>query len=158
MLLTKDNILLDEKKYENSFQILCSGNFDFDDKLIKAVILSGSRGPSNSYRNDSDIDISLIVNEDQIMDPFMYEPEFKSILNHLLRSWKHEVVLDTALLFPVKNCAFECFFKKTANISCTNQELDCFGVFKIQKKFEGFVPKMGLDVNKVMPIEVLWKK
>jgi hypothetical protein len=77
---------------------------------VELIVLHGSRGLSQNYRSDSDIDLSLLV-------PFSSPPAVNTVLENTLRevaevtenNWNSSIQLDLAIVFPRKRCDFTCF-------------------------------------------------
>ncbi|NQT60967.1 MAG: hypothetical protein HQ557_18520 [Bacteroidetes bacterium] len=156
-LIDQSNIIFDRTELPESYNILTSGGLYIDNR-VKAVLLSGSRGPSGGYRVDSDIDISLVLDNNLLSNPIEKELELRSILSITMEKWNSHIELDTALLFDTKNCGFSCFLHYPQKNDCKLNDKDCFGIYKLQKGFYGFVPKIGIEVEKIFPIRLVWQR
>ena len=144
------------KDLPETYKILKSGNLVVDEK-IKAVFLSGSRGPANSFKTNSDIDITMILDNELINNPENCEEKLKQIIRYTIDNWIHEIELDTVLIYDNNHCDLKCFLENDIS-TCKCEKTDCFGLYKIQKGFKGFVPKMGIDSREVFPIVMIWKR
>jgi hypothetical protein len=100
---------------------------------ISRLILHGSRGLKGSYRSDSDVDLSLIVDELQGLDG---EHELQEVLEVTLSHWQAPVEADLAVIFDVKTCSLSCFEQIIWNEQiCQPGGTDCFGLYKTKKDF-----------------------
>lgn len=123
---------------------------------VSRVILHGSRGPANKYRLESDIDLSLIV------EPGRSQPD-EPLLHHIFdttkNSWQGKVDLDLAVIFDVRQCGLVCFdhIQWTDSI-CTQGGVDCFGLYKIGKGFNGLVKDAGIQVKLMYPCIKIWQR
>ena len=122
------------------------------------AFVSSSRGPSNCYHSKSDIDISMILDKEMVNNPLQCENDLSEIIELTINNWNSPIEIDIALLFSINSCDFECFYKFPNKHRCRIKSHDCFGIYKIQKEFEGFVPKIGIDVDKVFPIRIIWSR
>lgn len=158
MIHVTENILkITNQKLPATYDIIVAGNLTIDDR-IKMAFISGSRGPSYCYHPKSDIDISLVLDQEMISDPVQCENDLAEIIELTVNNWKSPVEIDIALLFTINNCDFECFYTFPEDYRCKLKSPDCFGIYKIQKGFNGFVPKRGVDIDKVFPIEMIWSR
>ncbi len=124
--------------------------------LISRVILHGSRGLAGGYRQDSDIDLSLIVERQQGPD---LERQFADVLETTLNSWTGVVELDLAIIFDIKACGLKCFDQSAWNEgTCKLGNIDCFGLYKTQKGFSGLVTNAGIQVKLMYPCLKIWQR
>jgi hypothetical protein len=123
---------------------------------VSRVVLHGSRGLAGGDRPDSDIDLSLIVDPRQ-GDTFEHE------LNHVVRTtldhWQAAVEIDLAVIFDIKDCELRCF-DQTAwqERVCRLGGADCFGLYKVQKGFQGIVTGAGIRVELMYPCIRIWQR
>ncbi len=126
---------------------------------ITQITLHGSRGLANTYRSDSDIDLSLLVS-------FSFPPAIDQNLGRQLQevndvtscNWKSPVELDLAVIFPLHPCNFACFQTTKYDPSfCFQGGVDCFGIYKVQKGFSGFALNAGIRVELMYPCITIWK-
>ncbi len=120
------------------------------------IVLHGSRGPSNRYRPDSDLDLSLIVDVHQEQ---YSTRELNDILETTLQNWDSELELDLAVVFDTQRCGLNCFdqtaWKKDF---CHVGRVDCFGLYKTQKGFMGLVRNAGIQVQMMSPCLKIWQR
>lgn len=124
---------------------------------ISRIILHGSRGPAQRNRPDSDIDLSLIVE----IDPT--QPDLEGTLHQVFdttkQTWKGSVELDLAVVFDTQACGLKCFEHAawTEGI-CPCGGVDCFGLYKIGKGFNGLVEHAGIQVRQMYPCIKIWQR
>jgi len=81
------------------------------------------------------------------------------VLQVTLSQWKSEIELDLAVIFSLHACNFAFFQLNNYDPAlCSLGGVDCFGIYKIQKGFTGFVLKAGIKVEKMYPLITIWKK
>lgn len=69
-----------------------------------------------------------------------------------LSHWRGAVEADLAAVFDARNCGLTCFSQQDyPEGSCALGGVDCFGLYKVQKGFSGFVPPIGVEVARVHP-------
>lgn len=154
-------------QFENEFtmqltdthSILQSGNLMIH-PAVNQITLHGSRGLAGNPRPDSDIDLSLLVSSpippriDNNLENLM-----RDVLDVTLSNWKSPIELDLAAIFPIRPCDFACFQVNNFDPRlCSMGGIDCFGIYKIQKGFSGFVLNAGIQVEKMYPLITIWKK
>jgi hypothetical protein len=73
-------------------------------------------------------------------------------------NWQGAVEADLAVVFDVRNCGLKCF-EQTARDErlCSLGGIDCFGLFKIQIGFDGFVTNAGVQVKRMYPCLKIWE-
>lgn len=123
--------------------------------LVGRVVLHGSRGLAGGYRPDSDIDLSLIV------DPpgLDIERSLQEVLETTLNSWQGLIELDLAVIFDTRDCGLKCFEQREWNEqTCTLGGVDCFGLYKTQKGFQGLVTNAGIQVKLMYPCLKIWQR
>jgi hypothetical protein len=138
--------------------LLASGHLVIHPR-VRAVVLSGSRGLRGGNRADSDIDLSLIVDVGELLPG----PELGSLLSDVLQTtlqhWTGPVELDLAAVFDTQACGLVCFGQPQLDLSaCGGSGRDCFGIYKTQHGFHGFVPPIGVTVNKMSPTLTVWRR
>ncbi len=126
---------------------------------IYKIVLSGSRGLSNSYREDSDIDLSLLVDSKLLNLEPNPKKVLKEILDITLENWTSNVELDTVAVFDINHCNLKCFnYESFSENICKIGGVDCLGLYKIQKGFNGYVPKIGINIEKMSPTITVWNR
>jgi len=147
-----------KKRLPQTYEILKESNFMVHQYVCK-VILTGSRGLAGDFREDSDIDLSLLVDTRRIINGQNEEEILKAVLNTTLSTWKGKVELDTVVVFDISNCGLKCFdperFEKR---ECGYAGIDCMGLYKLQKGFDGYVPMIGVDIQRINPMISVWEK
>ena len=124
---------------------------------VRSVVLSGSRGPKGGFRHDSDIDLSLLVGSEVLSSTNDRGQLLEEVLAITTSTWKSHVQLDVVAVFDKLSCGLRCFqVTDYRRLRCAEMALDCFGLYKNQKGFHGFVPDMQLSIQKVYPIAVIW--
>jgi hypothetical protein len=142
-----------------TYHILQSGHLNLH-PAVTQVTLHGSRGLAGKFRPDSDIDLSLLISS---TEPPEINNDFEKlcieVLQVTLSQWKSEIELDLAVIFPLHACNFACFQVNNYDPAlCSLGGVDCFGIYKIQKGFSGFVLNAGIQVEKMYPLITVWKK
>ena len=70
-----------------------------------------------------------------------------------------EIAVDLAVLFDIKRCALKCFDRTTWDPNfCRQGGLDCFGLYKVQKGFNGLVTHAGIQVRRIYPCLKIWQR
>jgi hypothetical protein len=141
-----------------TYEILRSANLVVHD-AISCVTVEGSRGLRGGFRADSDVDLSLLVRPDALGAAKNNDAFLREVVGTTLDHWCSASELDTAVVFDKIGCGLLCFEVRTfADLSCGRARPDCLGVFKVQKGFDGFVPDIGLDIEKLFPILPVWRQ
>jgi hypothetical protein len=126
---------------------------------VSRLILHGSRGLAGGYRSDSDIDLSLVVD----MPPGLSQPDRESLLHDVvhtsLSQWKGTIPLDLAAVFDTQGCELKCFDQaRWDEHLCAKGGVDCFGLYKVQKGFNGLVTDAGVQVKLMYPCLRIWQR
>jgi len=125
---------------------------------VSRITLHGSRGLAGGHRPDSDIDLCLIVDTDGMPGGLTLAALMQSVLDTTLSHWGSGVEADLAAVFDTRGCGLRCFERTTYDEElCSEGGLDCFGLYKIQKGFDGFVDGMGLEVRRMYPCLTIWR-
>ena len=125
---------------------------------VTQVTLHGSRGLRGGFRPDSDIDLSLLVRTGQMPIGPVLDRLLREVVETALENWESSVEPDLAAVFDVRECGLKCFCVSTFDEPlCTNGGADCFGLYKIQRGFKGFVPPVGLAIRKLYPCLMIWQ-
>lgn len=132
--------------------ILRSSNLTIH-KNVSRIILHGSRGLADRCRPDSDIDLSLIARLPAGTDVNL----LRDIYQTTMKNWRSGIVLDLAVVFESKCCGLRCFEHNEWNDKiCSIGGVDCFGLFKIGKGFDGVVQGAGVQVRLMYPCLKIW--
>lgn len=124
--------------------------------LVSQIVLHGSRGLAGGYRPNSDVDLSLVV---EVPKDRRTTSLFHEITNITLENWQAPIEVDLAVIYDLKVCGLNCFEQTTWNQGlCQLGGVDCFGLFKIQKGFQGFVTNAGIQVKLMYPCLKIWQR
>jgi hypothetical protein len=138
-----------------TYALIMSANLTLH-PAVSRVTLHGSRGLAGSYRPDSDLDLSLIVDVPRIPD---MDRQFQEVLDTTLSQWQSEAELDLAVIFDIKNCRLACFEQtRWEEGFCQLGGIDCFGLYKTQKGFTGLVSNAGIQVKLMYPCLKIWQR
>ena len=107
----------------------------------------------------SDIDLSLIVD---ILPPSA-QPNLGSFLREVLEitrnHWRAVIQPDLAIIFETTPCGLKCFDETRWNPElCAIGGVDCFGLYKVGKGFNGFVTNAGVQVKQMYPCLKIWQR
>ena len=138
-----------------SHSLLVSANLVVHPRVSR-IILHGSRGLAGGHRPDSDIDLSLIVDLPPDADT---EVELQEVTESTLRHWQGPIEIDLAVIFDINKCGLKCFEHTTWDQHiCQKGGVDCFGLYKIQKGFNGLVTQAGIQVQLMYPCLKIWQR
>jgi len=125
---------------------------------VSLITLHGSRGLAGGHRPDSDVDLCLVVDAEQLAgapDPAAF---LDQILRTTLDAWASPVEADLAAAWDEQGCGLRCLncaaFDPDA---CPEAGQNCFGLYKIQKGFNGFVRDAGVEVRRMVPCLAIWR-
>jgi hypothetical protein len=126
---------------------------------VSRIILHGSRGLARNHHPDSDIDLSLILEiPSQPTQPDL-EDLLQAVFEVTQSHWQSRVEIDLAIIFDIRNCALACFDQTTwQERICTIGGTDCFGLFKLQKGFNGLVRNASIQVKLMYPCLKIWQR
>ena len=145
-----------EATLPETYALLRSSNLTLHPRVSR-LILHGSRGLANRPRFDSDIDLSLIVD---ISKPEAENLELlKTIHDTTYDHWALSIPLDLAVIFDIRQCKLSCFDQNTWDPGfCSIGGIDCFGLYKIGKGFNGLVTNAGIQVERMYPCLKIWER
>jgi hypothetical protein len=127
---------------------------------VTRITLEGSRGLAGRYRPDSDIDLTLIVDTQSLPEGTKQRGDFlRGVLHTTLKNWRGCVEADLAAAFDIHGCNLACLEKTYYEVgACGCGGVDGFGLYKIQKGFNGFVHGQGIiQIKRVYPILTIWR-
>ncbi len=127
---------------------------------VDQVFIAGSRGLAGGYRTESDVDLSLVVTRRNLPDGEPAREEFlRNILATTLNHWQGIVEIDIAAVFDLDVCCgLRCFLSRTYDPEIIRDRgKDCFGVYKVQRGFNGYV-RQGVDIARMYPLLCIWRK
>lgn len=140
-----------------TYRLLASANLTLHPAVTR-VVLSGSRGPAGGARADSDVDLTLIVDSGGLPVGPELARLLEDVLATTLDNWRGAVEADLAAVFDSRGCGLGCFAERDYQAgACPTGDVDCFGIYKTQKGFSGFVPPIGIQTAKVHPCLVIWQ-
>lgn len=125
---------------------------------VSRVVLHGSRGLAGGYRPDSDIDLSLIVDLPAQDGPSGMEALMQAVYETTQMYWQAGVEADLALVFDILACGLKCFDQTAWREDLCSDGVDCFGLYKVQKGFSGFVSNAGIQVMQMYPCLRIWRR
>lgn len=146
-----------------TYAIVAAGNLTVHDG-VTMVVLEGSRGLGGHTRLNSDVDVSLIVDSDMLPPD---EPARENFLRHVISAtldhWRGVVELDTAAVFDIGHglALFEQRYYNSAVVGAIRESplpQGYFGIYKTQKGFNGYVPPSMIDLKRVYPMLVIWRR
>jgi hypothetical protein len=127
--------------------------------LVERVVLHGSRVPGGCPRPESDIDLSLLVRFGGQESQAERLSLLAEVTDAALASWSGPLELDIAVVFDQRGCSLACFgLAQWQPGDCRLGGVDCFGLYKTQKGFDGLVENAGILVARMLPSLVLWQK
>jgi hypothetical protein len=146
-----------ESLLPSTYALLMASNLTVHPSVSR-IILHGSRGLADSYRPDSDIDLSLIV--DVQSRPSQISVELlQDVWQVTLKSWRASIELDLAITYDVGRCQLRCFDQTAWSESiCDKGGVGCFGLYKKQKGFSGLVSDAGIQVRLMYPCLAIWRR
>lgn len=126
---------------------------------VSRIILHGSRGLAGNYRPCSDIDLSLIVDTLPQTTQFDIELLLQLVFETTQSTWQVAIESDLAIIFGTRNCTLKCFAHTSWHEHiCTIGGVDYFGLYKIQKGFNGPVTNAGIQVKLIYPCLQIWRR
>ena len=141
-----------------TFELLMSSNLVIH-ASVSRIILHGSRGLAGGYHPMSDIDLSLIVDAFPKPAQANLESFLLDVLETTLSQWQSTIEPDLAIIFETRPCALKCFDQTAWNNQlCTIGGVDCFGLYKVGKGFNGFVTNAGVQVRLMYPCFKIWQQ
>lgn len=141
--------------FADTYSLLASANLVVHPSVSR-IVLHGSRGLARCHRPDSDIDLSLIVD---LPPEGNIESRLNEVTQTTLDHWQSPIEVDLAVIFDIKKCDLKCFDQKTWDPHfCLLGGVDCFGLYKIQKGFNGLVTNAGIQVKLMIPCVKIWQR
>lgn len=127
---------------------------------VERIAISGSRGPRDQPRPDSDVDLSLVVGAAALPAG---EPERAALLRAVLETtrdaWRGAVECDLAAVCDERGCGLACFAgDRRAAPACPAGGECRFGIYKLQRGFEGYVPWEIIRLDLLYPLLEIWRR
>jgi len=147
-----------QSRLPETYLLLRQGQLKVHPAVSRAV-LHGSRGPLGGQKPDSDVDISLVVDV-PLADRETLAVLLQDVIDTSLREWRGPVELDLAAVFDNRGCGLTCFDVESwsGQKSCAKGGTDCFGLYKSQRGFRGFVENFGIQVRLMQPCLKIWER
>ncbi len=143
----------------NAATLIRRSNLVVHDGVAQIFIL-GSRGLAGRYRADSDVDLSLMVDVQQLPERDPDKEQFlRKLLETTLNQWQGPVDLDLAVVFDTFDCCgLRCFQTRFYDRAIIRDRgTDCFGIYKVQRGFNGYV-KQGVQLARMYPLLRIWHR
>ena len=154
--ITRSNPALAEQLPE-THRLLVEGGLRVHD-AVDRVTLHGSRGPQGGARPDSDLDLCLVVSGSALAAATSKGALLRAVLDTTLRNWPCHVELDLAAVFDKSGCGLRCLDQDEFSAALCPGTVDCMGLFKIGKGFDGFVAGPAVDCSKMYPLMTIWTR
>jgi hypothetical protein len=146
------------QNYPETARLLADSNFVVHES-VGQVSLHGSRGPAQTQRVDSDVDLCLHVELDTEKPKQELDRMFREILDTTLAHWRGPVEVDLAVVFaqhPDGLAHFE--LTEYDPLVVPRTASGQFALFKTQKWFDGFVDGEEVFLEKMYPCIIIWRK
>jgi hypothetical protein len=127
---------------------------------VAQVFILGSRGLAGGFHTESDVDLSLIVDMQQLPQREPDREQFlRQMLNTTLNQWQGPVETDLAAVFDTfECCGLRCFQTRDYDADIIRDRgTDCFGIYKIQRGFNGYVTQ-GVQLAPMYPLLRIWHR
>ena len=125
---------------------------------VSRIVLHGSRGLRGGFRPDSDLDLSLVVSIPSGIGESEIEPLLHTVYETTFNTWQSPIEPDLAIIFETCSCSLKCFEQTTwQETVCRLSGVDCFGLYKVQKGFNGLVTNAGIQVKRMYPCLQIWR-
>ncbi|MFV9506116.1 MAG: hypothetical protein AB4911_16315 [Oscillochloridaceae bacterium umkhey_bin13] len=113
-----------------------------------------------SPRPDSDLDLSLIVAASALPDDDpAREQVLRAVIETTLTAWRGTVACDLAAIFAMRRCDLHCFAGIVTTPPVCPDDAGCrFGIYKLQKGFEGYVAWDGIVPERIYPLLEIWRR
>jgi hypothetical protein len=146
------------KLLPGTVELLRSANLCVHPRVTQ-VTLHGSRGLVGGARPDSDLDLGLLVSSAQQPIGLELDRLLRAVLETTLEHWESDVEPDVTVVFDIRECGLRCFRKSTFEGKvCDRGGPDCFGLYKIQRGFNGFVMPVSKELARMYPCITVWER
>jgi hypothetical protein len=127
---------------------------------VSRVTLHGSRGMAGGYRPGSDVDLSLLIDAGCLPPPGPAQAAYlREVLQTTLDHWRDPAEADLAALFATRANGLALFDLTHYDPQrCPDEAKSGFGLFKVQKGFDGYVSTEMLDLEKMYPCVTVWRR
>jgi len=140
------------KALPKTYKILSSGGLNVH-AAVTAVAVCGLRILNKSHIANYDIDLWLEIGTRTIpADEKLAKDFIDSILDTTLNNWQERLSLNIFIAFGIVNCDL-CCLKTTGFKQCSiNASMtDCFGVYRRDDNFHGFLNGAGCNIGDLLP-------
>ncbi len=145
-------------EFPETYRLLKVCNLTIHPQVFR-ITLHGSRGLAGGCRPDSDIDLCLLVETSEVSGRQELAGLLEEVLQTTLASWKGPVEADLAAVYDRQRCGLKCFETETFEEGlCLIGGIDCFGLYKVQKGFNGFVENSEVQVRRMLPCLKIWER
>jgi hypothetical protein len=125
---------------------------------VSRIVLHGSRGLAGGFRPDSGLDLSLIVSIPSGVGESELQHLLQTAYETTFNTWQSPIEPDLAIIFETRPCSLKCFEQTTWQENfCHLGGVDCFGLYKVQKGFNGLVTNAGIQVKRMYPCLQIWR-
>lgn len=150
------------RRLPRTCHLLAAGQFAIHPAVTR-ITLHGSRGLQADARDDSDIDLCLIVDSTELSIAPDRHDLLRQVLETTLQHWRSPIPLDLAAVLDVTSCGLQCLtIEQPVPDFCPfaprRRQPGCMGVFKIQHGFHGPVPGNAIDICRMYPLIELWRR
>lgn len=123
---------------------------------VERITLHGSRGPQGGARPDSDLDLCFVVKSRSLSAASDQRALLQAVLDTTLQGWQSDPEIDLAAVFDRSGCGLRCLEQSEFRPGLCPSTIDCMGVFKMQRGFDGFVSGPAVDCSKMYPLMTVW--
>lgn len=127
---------------------------------VERVTLEGSRGLGGHPRPDSDVDLSLVVDSSALpTEEPAREALLRAVLVTTLECWRGPVECDLAAIYDQRGCGLRCFASERHQApECPTGGTCHFGIYKIQRGMNGYVPWHIIRMELLYPLLEIWRR
>jgi hypothetical protein len=127
---------------------------------VERVTLEGSRGLGGHARPDSDVDLSLVLCWGALpAEEPARETLLRTMLAITLDAWHGPVECDLAAIYDERKCGLRCFAGERHQApECPAGGTCRFGIYKIQRGMNGYVPWDIIRVDLLYPLLEIWRR
>jgi len=125
---------------------------------VHRITLHGSRGPRGGARPASDLDLCLVVDSRSLGASSDQRAFLRAVLDTTLQGWQGDVEIDLAAVFDRSGCGLPCLEQDELCPGLCPSTINCMGLFKMQKGFDGFVSGQVVVCSKMYPLMTIWTR
>ena len=125
---------------------------------VSRITLHGTRGLLGGYHDDSDLDLCLITETNRSPSRVDFGSFLREVFETTLNYWQGDAELDHCVAFDTMTCSLKCFDRRAFDERvCQKRRTGCFGIYKIGKGFDGFVPGEFVELKTMYPCLLIWR-